>query len=96
MENKTSADIAAERTTERPSPEVPKIFQLCGRRGKTYASSDYAAHMEKAWCTDVAVGYIKPNAHPQTWGPLNGLKLFPPPAPNIMELRKKSLTLIKP
>lgn len=53
------------------------FFSYAAGVGKTYAMLD-AAHMEKKHGTDVAVGYIKPNAHPQTRARLNGLKLLPP------------------
>ena len=74
-----SADMAAA-SDQMSSPErghLKIFFSYAAGVGKTYAMLD-AAHMEKKHGTDVAVGYIKPNAHPQTRARLNGLKLLPP------------------
>lgn len=93
-----SADMAAA-SDQMSSPErghLKIFFSYAAGVGKTYAMLD-AAHMEKKHGTDVAVGYIKSNAHPQTRARLNGSgNCFRLSIPNIMELLWKSLTLIKP
>ena len=75
-----SADILPAASDQMSSTErghLKIFFGYAAGVGKTYAMLE-AAHMEKKHGTDVAVGYIKSNAHPQTRARLNGLKLLPP------------------